>query len=142
MACGIFPDQGPNPCLLHWQADSLPLSHQGSPILCPAIKTSKSLLITAQCPPVGKTGPSCERHRIARHGPGQKRHRLGRGAPGLGLALNPARPLSTCLGLLPCETEAALRLLPRAPPINGTACAKNLGQKPAPRQGLTALSRH
>ena len=30
-ACGIFPDQGSNPCLLHWQANSLPLSHQGSP---------------------------------------------------------------------------------------------------------------
>ena len=28
--CGIFPDQGSNPCLLHWQADSLPLSYQGS----------------------------------------------------------------------------------------------------------------
>ena len=28
---GIFPNQGLNPCLLHWQADSLPLSHQGSP---------------------------------------------------------------------------------------------------------------
>ena len=33
-ACGIFPDQGWNPCLLHWQVDSLPLSHQGS-LLCP-----------------------------------------------------------------------------------------------------------
>ena len=32
-ACGIFPDQGSNLCLLHWQADSLPLSHQGSPVL-------------------------------------------------------------------------------------------------------------
>ena len=30
-ACGIFPDQGLNPCLLHRQADSLPLSHQRSP---------------------------------------------------------------------------------------------------------------
>ena len=30
MTCGIFLDQGSNPCLLHWQADSLPLSHQGS----------------------------------------------------------------------------------------------------------------
>ena len=29
--CGIFPDQGSNPCLLHWQVDSLPLSHQRSP---------------------------------------------------------------------------------------------------------------
>ena len=31
IAHGIFPDQGWNPRLLHWQADSLPLSHQGSP---------------------------------------------------------------------------------------------------------------
>ena len=30
-ACGIFPDQGLNPCPLHWQADSQPLRHQGSP---------------------------------------------------------------------------------------------------------------
>ena len=28
---GIFPTQGSNPGLLHWQADSLPLSHQGGP---------------------------------------------------------------------------------------------------------------
>ena len=31
-ACGILPDQGSNPCPLHWQADSQPLCHQGSPI--------------------------------------------------------------------------------------------------------------
>ena len=30
-ACGTFLDQGSNPCLLHWQVESLPLSHQGSP---------------------------------------------------------------------------------------------------------------
>ena len=30
-ACGIFPDQGSNPCPLHWQANSQPLRHQGSP---------------------------------------------------------------------------------------------------------------
>ena len=30
-ACGIFPDQGSNPCPLHWQADSQPLRHQGRP---------------------------------------------------------------------------------------------------------------
>ena len=29
-SCGIFPNQGLNLCLLHWQADSLPLSHQES----------------------------------------------------------------------------------------------------------------
>ena len=31
MGYGIFPDQGLNPCLLHWQSYSLPLLHQGSP---------------------------------------------------------------------------------------------------------------
>ena len=31
-ACGIFPDQGSNPFPLHWQADSQPQRHQGSPI--------------------------------------------------------------------------------------------------------------
>ena len=30
-ACGSLPKQGSNPCLLHWQANFLPLSHQGSP---------------------------------------------------------------------------------------------------------------
>ena len=30
-ACGILPDQGSNPCPMHWQADSQPLCHQGSP---------------------------------------------------------------------------------------------------------------
>ena len=33
---GIFPTQGSSPCvwcLLHWQVDSLPLSHPGSPRL-------------------------------------------------------------------------------------------------------------
>ena len=30
-ARGIFPDQGSNPCPMHWQADSQPLRHQGSP---------------------------------------------------------------------------------------------------------------
>ena len=34
MACGILPDQGSNPCPLHWQADPQPLHHQGSPSLC------------------------------------------------------------------------------------------------------------
>ena len=29
-ACGLFWDQGRNPCLLHWQPDSLSLSHRGS----------------------------------------------------------------------------------------------------------------
>ena len=31
VACGIFPNQGLNPCPLHWQADSYPLRQQVSP---------------------------------------------------------------------------------------------------------------
>ena len=30
VACGIFPDQGLNPCPLHWHMISYPLYHQGS----------------------------------------------------------------------------------------------------------------
>ena len=43
-ACGIFPDQGSNPCPLHWQADSQPLRHQRSP----ALKVLKLTLIRAK----------------------------------------------------------------------------------------------
>ena len=32
-ACGILPDQGLNPCPLHWQANSQLLRQQGSPTL-------------------------------------------------------------------------------------------------------------
>ena len=32
VACGIFPGQRSNPCLLHWEVHSLPLSHRESPI--------------------------------------------------------------------------------------------------------------
>ena len=32
-ARGILPDQGPNPRPLHWQGDSQPLRHQGSPLM-------------------------------------------------------------------------------------------------------------
>ena len=32
VACGIFPDQGSNPCPLHWQADSQPCATREAPI--------------------------------------------------------------------------------------------------------------
>ena len=32
-ACGTFPDQGSNQCPFHCKADSVPLDHQGSPII-------------------------------------------------------------------------------------------------------------
>ena len=43
-ACGILPDQGLNPCPLHWQVDSQPLRHQGSPeaIFCMCLFLSLS----------------------------------------------------------------------------------------------------
>ena len=47
MACVVFPDQGSNPCVQHWQTNSLPLSHQGS--LCPSLPdlTSLSMIISS-----------------------------------------------------------------------------------------------
>ena len=39
----IFLDQGSNPCPLHWQADSQPLRHQGSP-LCQNLLTNLFLI--------------------------------------------------------------------------------------------------
>ena len=41
-ACGIFPEQGSNPCPLHWQADSQPLRHQGSPVVSFKIRKCES----------------------------------------------------------------------------------------------------
>ena len=56
-ACGIFPDQGSNPCPLHWQADSQPLSHQGSPMIYFELisvkgiwSVSRFIFFACQCP--------------------------------------------------------------------------------------------
>ena len=46
---GIFPTQGSNLCLLHWQADSLPLSHQGSPKRCCVLIVSDPLWTHGLC---------------------------------------------------------------------------------------------
>ena len=53
---GIFPTQGSNPCLLcllHWQADSLPLSHLGNPQIEKWVKISHLCLIL--CHPMDYT---------------------------------------------------------------------------------------
>ena len=55
--CGIFLDQGSNSRLLNWQADSPPLSHQGSSTLLfvnsPGCLCAKSLqLCPARCDPM------------------------------------------------------------------------------------------
>ena len=31
LACGMFLDQRSNPCVMHWQVDFYPLSHQAGP---------------------------------------------------------------------------------------------------------------
>ena len=51
VACGIFPDRGSNPCPLHWQADSQPLRHLGSPMSLFKLWFSQGL-----CPVVGLLG--------------------------------------------------------------------------------------
>ena len=51
-ACGIFPDQGSNPCPLHSQVDSL--SHQGSPLCVHFVKNGCFLKTnTLQVKPLG-----------------------------------------------------------------------------------------
>ena len=47
-ACGIFLDQGSSPCPLHWQADSQPLRHQGSPTNT-FISSSNSVCVSCGC---------------------------------------------------------------------------------------------
>ena len=44
-ARGILPDQGSNPCPLHWQADSQPLRHQGSPEILNSILGTQLLCL-------------------------------------------------------------------------------------------------
>ena len=55
---GIFPTQGLNPCLFHWQADSLALSQDGSPgFLLPTNKSE----VRRHCLCVD----SCEEERVS-----------------------------------------------------------------------------
>ena len=64
---GTFLTQGSNPCLLHWQAGSLPLSHQGSPLsmsVCPNISSQVSATDLSRFSyfrlwVLASSGPSC-----------------------------------------------------------------------------------
>ena len=49
-ACRIVPDQKSNSCLLHWQADSLPLCHQRSPLLIFLIVLVRKVKVSQSCP--------------------------------------------------------------------------------------------
>ena len=65
---GIFPTQGSNLCLLHllhWQADSLPLSHQRSLILVPTkVRLVKAMVVPVvmyECESWTLKKPECQR---------------------------------------------------------------------------------
>ena len=49
---GIFPTQGSNSCLLHWQVNSSPLSHLGCFYLCLNIKNSCLPLLSFDLSPL------------------------------------------------------------------------------------------
>ena len=50
VACGIFPNQGSNPCPLHRQADSQPLHHQGRPCCVSLLILSPSFFSATTAP--------------------------------------------------------------------------------------------
>ena len=49
VARGIVLDQRSNPCLLYWQVESLPLSHQGSPLANISVHIFLSLFLSKHC---------------------------------------------------------------------------------------------
>ena len=54
--CGILPDQELNLHLMHWQASSLPLSHQGSPLFCKLYHTAVPIVVPVRWKPPGPPG--------------------------------------------------------------------------------------
>ena len=59
---GIFPTQGLNPCLLcllYWQADSFPLSHQESPLFNHAAAAKSLQSCPTLCDPIDSSPPGC-----------------------------------------------------------------------------------
>ena len=62
---GIFPTQWLNPSLLHWQVDSLPLSHRGSPT--ERISYTKNRLAIRAATPMAAIPTSWALESLARH---------------------------------------------------------------------------
>ena len=60
----IFPTQGSNLHLLHWQEDSLSLSHLGNPILRSCARCSVTQLCLTLCDPRDYSPPGSSVHRI------------------------------------------------------------------------------
>ena len=97
MACGIFPDQGSNPCTPYWQADSLSLSHQGSPTALLSVQKSPCFFHSLPPPfscwarylPEEVTGESGCCATVQMKGAPAARQALSRGAESSGSAPSP-----------------------------------------------------
>ena len=123
-ACGVFPDQGSNLCLLRCQLESLPLSHQRNPLPSFLANSSDSLLLSIPpgprpVPPLpgaesraAEEGMGIPGHRhdpshpsASCHSAGSSLLRIGQGNDRVG------KPLTlTCAGLfsLSLETKSSL----------------------------------
>ena len=89
-ARGSSPDQGWNPCLLHWQADSLPPSLQGSPLFFTCLSLSQQTCCS-KCDTVYRQAPVLSR------GPAS--------SPGLA-----STPLSAGMSLTRCDLSPTSQL--------------------------------
>ena len=76
-ACGIFPDQGSNPGLLHWQVGSSPLSQQGRPlrwlfivISGHGMDISREVFLPISLRRKGDSETLCEKPKVTQHLPG------------------------------------------------------------------------
>ena len=97
-ACGIFPDQGSNLCPLHWQADSQPLRHQGSPKAVFLSEGPSIVGVRGQDVPILQMGKlrreKTEPLSWSRHSP------AARPGSGLGCASVPSCPALETLGVV------------------------------------------
>ena len=82
----IFPTQGSNPHLLHWQAGSLPLSHQGSHVF--SLSSAQSPNRVPLCNPVNHSTPGLRVHHHLPEFTQTHVHQVGN-------AIQPSHPLSS-----------------------------------------------
>ena len=88
VACGILPDQGWNQCRLCWQADSLPLNHQGSPTNHSGQFSSVTQSCPTLCNPMNRSMPGLPVHHKLPESNQTHVHRVSD-------AIHPSHPLSS-----------------------------------------------
>ena len=88
---GIFPTQESNQSLLHWQADSLPLSHLGSPCFSQSVSS-----VTQSCPtlcdPMNRSTSGLPVHHQLREFTQTHVHRVGDATQSSHPLLSPSHP--------------------------------------------------